>query len=154
METLESPLDTKEISPEGNQSWIWTGRTDAEAKAPILGHLMWPTFPTHWKRLMLGKTESRRRGRQRMRWLDGIVDTMHMSGSKLGGLVKDREPPSTTLASSYPSRSSESTALSSLCCLERDIEVYFSSKIKLEEEKHWKTFFYVLFHLHLYFVRK
>ena len=64
------------------------------------------------------------------------MDTMHMSVSKLGGLVKDREPPSTTLTSSYPSGSSEGTELSSLCCLERDIEVYFSSKIKLEDEKH------------------
>ena len=71
---LESPSDCKEIkpvSPEGNQSWIFIGRTDAEA--PILCHLMWRTDSLE-KTLMLGKIESRRRrGRQRMRWLDGIT---------------------------------------------------------------------------------
>ena len=122
--TLKSPLDTKEINPEGNQLWIHIGRTDAEAKAPVLGHLMWRANSLE-KTLMLGKTESRRRGRQRMRWLDGIMDTMDMSLSKLEGIVKGREPPFATLTSSYPSRSLESPALSSLWCLERDIEYFF-----------------------------
>ena len=77
--TLESTLDCKEIqpvNPKGNQSWILIGRTDAEAKAPIFGHLMGRTdsFEKIW---MLGKTEGRRRrGWQRMRWLDGIINTM------------------------------------------------------------------------------
>ena len=71
-----------------------------------------------------------------MRWLDGIMDTLDMSLSKLGGIMKGKELPSTILTSSYPSRSSESPELSSLCCLERDIEVYFSSKMTLEKEKH------------------
>ena len=67
--TLESPLDSKEIkpvNPKGNQSWIFIGRTDAEAEAPILWSLMWRT-DSFEKTMMLGKIEGRRRGgRQRM----------------------------------------------------------------------------------------
>ena len=77
--TLGSPLDCKEIqpvNPKGNQSWILIGRTAAEAEAPILWPPVWRTDSLE-KTLMLGKFEGgRRRGRQRMRWLDGITNSI------------------------------------------------------------------------------
>ena len=81
--TLESPLDCKEIQPvhpKRKQSWIFIGRTDVEAETPeYFGHLMWRSDSLE-KTLMLGKTEGRRRrGWQRLRWLDGITDSMDMS---------------------------------------------------------------------------
>ena len=92
--TLESPLDCKEIQPvhpKGDQSWVFFGRTDAEAEAPILWHLMRRADSLE-KTLMLGMFEGRRRrGRQRITWLDGITDSMGMNLSKLQQLVIDRE---------------------------------------------------------------
>ena len=92
--TLESPLDRKEIQPvhsKGDQPWVFIGRLMLKLKLQYFGHFMWRVESLEKTLTLEGIGGRRRKGRHRIRWLDSITYSMHVSLGELRVLVMDRE---------------------------------------------------------------
>ena len=130
--TLKSSLDCKEIqqvNPKGNQSWYSLEGLMLKLKLQYFSYLMWRAGAFE-KNLMLGKIECRRkRGRQRMRWLDGITDSMDVSLSELRDLVMDRDAGPATAHGSQRVRHDWATELN----WRNEILLFATTSMKLEE---------------------
>ena len=147
--TLESPLDCKEIQPvqpKGNQLWIFIGKIVAEAESLIL----WPPHAkpdSLEKILMLGKIEGkRRRGQQRMRWLDSITDSIDTNFSKLQEIVEDRGAWSAIVHGVTKSWTQLSNLTTTNISIKREKRVHFTVRLFFAMSNYNDQSFW--FHLH------